>query len=232
MSNAIYRAYVIPNPSEASINRSIHKHNSPYTGSEFPERNGRVYYPSDITIPADAKYWLLVYKIIVGQSYLLPTEVTQNQLSYSGPYLYGDNYWESEARRVKDWVRGNSTSRKFDEWNEGYVRSVCDKVLNEIIFSDPHDTPLHRSDMADAVAPCVELLRQGDPAAAHYWLYRNKSRNTNHVNVNNVYTKADIEFKKLYAFFPWLDVTDTGNEDEGSATSDFANIPSRDKDLT
>ena len=212
MSNVLYRAYGIPTPSEASIKRSIHKYNSPYTKPAFsPRYLDRTWY-SSYTAETD-KVWLLVYQITVGEPYLLPTEVPENSLSGYSKYVYGTYYWEQRGREVKDWVRGNSTSRKKDNVNAEYIQSFCDDILDTIIFSDPHDTPLHRADMADAVAPCVELLEQGDPAAAHYWLYRNKDRSTNHVNLNNVYVKADIQFKKLYSYFPWLDVTRTGNED-------------------
>ena len=106
-------------------------------------------------------------------------------------------------------------------------------ILNGIIFTDPHDTPVHRADVERVLGDVVELLQEGDIAAAHYEIYRLRNTTSQHVNVSNIYTKFDTEAKKLYEYYPWLDATRIGNEGSGANTNsnEWSGIPGRDKDL-
>ena len=198
-----YKAFAIINPVQDSIDRSIHKANSPY-------RPPVVYTPNPITRFDDEhfdetrKEWLLVYKITTGVSFQDPVDTNK--------VLIGGNYWKTDGGRVKDIVRGNSTKRKSDAWNRLHVQSICQQVVEEVIFTDPQDTPLHRADIRRVLNGVVDSLEDGDVTAAHYELYRLKNSTSQHVNVGNIYTKADGIFKKLYQFYPWLDVTRSGNE--------------------
>ena len=222
MSNVIYKAYGIPNPSETSISRSVHKLSSPYTSFQFLPRY--LSYDDYRTITdTSTKIWLLVYKITVGEPYLLPTEVPANSLNDYRNYTYGGNHWQYRAMMVKDWVRGNTTQRKFDHWNEEHVRSVAKSVIDDVINVDANDVPTHRADVRRVLNGVIDMLEDGDVSAAHYELYRLKESTAQHVNVGTIYTKADAIFKKLYAFYPWLDVTRTGNEDAGA--DDWSGIP-------
>ena len=205
-NNIRYNAYIIDGPTQDSLNRSLRGVNSPYRAKQHTISVEGARYTTHYD--ESVKEYMLVYKRVIGETFVEPSGSYVYKIP--SPDYYGLNYVYSNY--YERFERGNSTQRKPDNWNIAHVQSVCDQVLEDIVFSNPHDTPPHRSDIADVLTPCVELLKEGDVAAAHWWLLRNKSKTSQHVNVNTIYTKADAVFKKLYEFYPWMDVTRTGNE--------------------
>lgn len=230
MSQVFYRAYAIPDPSEASINRSINKGNSPYRPATTKALDDQINPSFYVEYSASDKNWLLVYKITSGESYLLPTE-TENTLSDGAKFLIGSYYWRENGLRWKDVVRGNSTSRKLDKWNKQHIAEFCQDLIDNVIFTDGHDTPYHRADLERELGNVVELLQENDVTAAHYEMYRIASQTSQHVNIRNVYNALDGKCKELYRFYPWLNVASPIPNEGGRGNRDFTNAPGRDPDI-
>ena len=218
-----YYAYSVINPIQETLTRSLRGTESPYRAVSHSVTIDGVRID---TYDTSNKQYILVYKRIVGQNFIEPSGSYVSKLYDPGyiPNYVHDYYY----KRIP---RGNSTQKKYDNWNEKHVKHVCDEILKDVIFTDPHDTAYHRADVERVLGDVVELLQEGDIAAAHYEIFRLRNSTSQHVNVSNIYNKFDTEAKKLYNYYPWLDATRIGNEGDGaSGDGDFANVPGKDPD--
>ena len=218
----VYYAYSVINPIQETITRSLRGADSPYRAIHHPPVTTGI---GEETFDTDNKQYLLVYKRVIGQPFTQPSGTYVSKFYDPG---YIQNYiYETYYTNIP---RGNSTQKKYDNWNKDHVKFACNQILDDIIFTDPHDTAYHRADVERVLGDVVELLQEGDIAAAHYEIFRLRNSTSQHVNVSNIYNKFDTAAKKLYEYYPWLDATRIGNESGASGDADFSGIPGRDPD--
>ena len=182
------RIFVVINPTESSINNSVHGSNAPYRSPRYVSYDLDSPYDFDTS----SKEYLLVYK---GDNITAPVGEYVRELD-ADKYSFYAAYTKSPA-----------SAMLFNPWNRAEVKSYC-KNLIDVVFFNPGYTHKERHDCESVAGHIIQALRDGDIASAWWGAYKlvyDKDKNPGKKYFRqDQYQLIDTEGKRISDIFPDL----------------------------